>query len=70
MDIVALSALIISILTIIGGIIVKLHMSHCKSGCIESDCMISRQSHRNVEESNDKHIIDDPVDEITITSDV
>ena len=69
MDIVALSALIISILTIIGGIIVKLHMSHCKSGCIESDCMISRQSHNNVSEDV-KHIIDDPVDEITITSDI
>jgi hypothetical protein len=57
MDIVALSALIISILTVLGGILVKLHMSHCKSFCIESDC-------RN----NNNKTIDDPVDEITVVT--
>jgi hypothetical protein len=57
MDIVALSALIISIVTVLGGIVVKLHMSHCKSCCIESDC-------------NNTKVIDDPIDETTITSEV
>jgi hypothetical protein len=38
MDIVAISALVISILTVCGGILLKLHLSHCKSVCCESDC--------------------------------
>ncbi len=38
MDTVALSALILSILGLVGGVILKLHLSHCKSGCMESDC--------------------------------
>ena len=38
MDTVALSALILSILGLVGGVILKLHLSHCKSGCFESDC--------------------------------
>jgi len=53
MDIIALSALIISILTVCGGILLKLHLSHCKSGCCESDCTTSRKNSVIVEDEED-----------------
>lgn len=51
MDTVALSALILSILGLVGGVILKLHLSHCKSGCLESDCT-------NNNNNNDDVVID------------
>ena len=57
MDIVALSALIISIISVCGGILLKLHLSHCKSGCCESDCAKSRNN-SVVEEEPDIKVIE------------
>ena len=48
MDTVALSALILSILGLVGGVILKLHLSHCKSGCFESDCTNSNNNNNDV----------------------
>ena len=48
MDTVALSALILSILGLVGGVILKLHLSHCKSGCLESDCTNNNNNNDDV----------------------
>ena len=53
MDIIALSALIISILTVCGGVLLKLHLSHCKSGCCESDCTRNRKNSVIVEDEEE-----------------
>ena len=47
MDTVALSALILSILGLVGGLVLKLHLSHCKSGCFESDCTNNNDNNEN-----------------------
>ena len=57
MDIVAISALVISILTVCGGILLKLHLSHCKSGCCESDCAKSRKNSVIEEEEEPKIVV-------------
>ena len=36
--------LISTVLTLVGGILLKLHISHCKSLCCESDCTKRRDS--------------------------
>ena len=59
MDIVAISALVISILTVGGGILLKLHLSHCKSGCCESDCVKSRKN--SVIEEEEPKIIESQI---------
>jgi hypothetical protein len=41
MDI-SIIALIVSAITALGGVIASLHIRHCRSGCIDSDCFKSR----------------------------
>lgn len=38
MDIVAVSALVVSIATALGGLITALHIRKCHAACIDSDC--------------------------------
>lgn len=42
--------LISTVLTLVGGILLKLHISHCKSLCCESDCRKRNNSKSSLEE--------------------
>jgi hypothetical protein len=47
MDPVSISSLVISIAVAIGFLINKIHLKHCKMGCIDSDCRSPNNSPNN-----------------------
>jgi hypothetical protein len=47
MDPVSISSLVISIAVAIGFLINKIHLKHCKMGCIDSDCRSPNKSPNN-----------------------
>ena len=42
--------LISTVLTLVGGILLKLHITHCHSLCFESDCRKRNKSKSSLEE--------------------